>query len=199
MSVFDVLGVVGNLAIPSFLKFQTCGKPSLGLRDMVPRTETIGVFLARRRMFFRSRFRLDQGKSWRSECCTPCLNISSLLRLWTWRSHCSESKRICARARHPQGEKCEIFSIVSFLPSVFVRTVDVTPDVGFRRSWCRRKAYTTFFPKVIALHRAKLGFARYDPANRGCRNVSHSGGSFSDQDSGLTGEALDDLRVACCS
>ena len=27
----------------------------------------------------------------------------------------------------------------------------------------------------------------------------HDGGSFSDRDSSSTGEALDDLRVACCS
>jgi hypothetical protein len=35
--------------------------------------------------------------------------------------------------------------------------------------------------------------------NRGCQSVSHVGGSFSDQDSGLTEGALDDPRVACCS
>uniref|UniRef100_A0A2N9GC58 Uncharacterized protein n=1 Tax=Fagus sylvatica TaxID=28930 RepID=A0A2N9GC58_FAGSY len=50
-----------------------------------------------------------------------------------------------------------------------------------------------------ALHRGELRFARYDPANRGRWNVPHAKGSFSDQDSGLTGGALDDPEVARCS
>uniref|UniRef100_A0A2N9EHD3 Uncharacterized protein n=1 Tax=Fagus sylvatica TaxID=28930 RepID=A0A2N9EHD3_FAGSY len=42
----------------------------------------------------------------------------------------------------------------------------------------------------------ELGFARYDLANRGRWNVPYAKGSFSDRDSGLTGGALDDPRVA---
>jgi hypothetical protein len=102
------------------------------------------------------------------------------------------------RAQHPRGENCGIFNIVLFLPSVFARTVDVAPGVGFRRFWCRRKACATFFLKVLNLHKGELGFARYDPANRGCRSVFHVGRSFSDRDSGLTGEVLDDPRVTRC-
>jgi hypothetical protein len=44
MSVFDILGVAGKLAIPSSLKLWTCAKASLGSRDAVPQTEAVGVF-----------------------------------------------------------------------------------------------------------------------------------------------------------
>jgi hypothetical protein len=51
MSVFDDLGVPGKLAIPSFLKFRTCEKSSLGSRDKVPRTEAAGVLFHDRGSF----------------------------------------------------------------------------------------------------------------------------------------------------
>uniref|UniRef100_A0A2N9IVS7 Integrase catalytic domain-containing protein n=1 Tax=Fagus sylvatica TaxID=28930 RepID=A0A2N9IVS7_FAGSY len=140
------------------------------------------------------------------------------------------------------------------------------PDIGFRCSWYRRKACTTFSCKVLDLREtelgmerygsanrgrqsvfgpledifpieiparpgeilairefravhgcvlfptclglrinllyrpcteAKLGFARYDLANRGRWNVPYAKKSFSDRDSGLTRGALDDPGVAC--
>jgi hypothetical protein len=52
-------------------------------------------------------------------------------------------------------------------------------DVGFRRSWYHPKAYATYFPKVQALHRGELGFARYDLANGGRWNVPYAKGSSS--------------------
>ena len=82
---------------------------------------------------------------------------------------------------------------------LFRSAVDIAPNVGFRRSWYRRKAYATYFLKVQALHRGELGSARSDLANRGCWNVPYVRGLFSERDSGLTGGALDDPKVACGS
>uniref|UniRef100_A0A2N9HBC4 Uncharacterized protein n=1 Tax=Fagus sylvatica TaxID=28930 RepID=A0A2N9HBC4_FAGSY len=131
-SAREVLGIVGKLALPSSARFQICGKPSYGWRDMVPRTEVAGVFLVHRRAFFRKTLRASVVMSG------------------------------------------EVFSTALFHRPVFVRVVQ-------------------------ALHRGKLGFARYDLANRGRWNVLYAKGLFSDRDSGLTRGALDDPEVARCS
>ena len=52
--------------------------------------------------------------------------------------------------------------------------------VGPFSSWYRRKAYATYFPKVQALDRGELGFARYDLANGGRWNVPYAMASSSD-------------------
>uniref|UniRef100_A0A2N9GC75 Uncharacterized protein n=1 Tax=Fagus sylvatica TaxID=28930 RepID=A0A2N9GC75_FAGSY len=177
---FDVLGTVGKLALPTFARFQICRNPSLGSRDMVPRAEATGVFLVRLRAVFRSGFRLDPVNSWRSESSTSCMNVSSFQRAWARGSTCCESGRLCAQAWQRRWENSGIFSKALFRRPVFTRVVDAAPNVGFRRSWYRRKAYATYFPKVQALHRGELGFARYDLANGGRWNVPYTKGSSSD-------------------
>ena len=156
------------------------------------------MFLVHLRTVFRSGFRLDPGKSWRSESSTSCMNVSSFQRDRACRSTCCESGRLCAQARQRRWESFGIFSTALFRRPVFMCVVDVALDIGFRQSWYRRKACATYFSKVQALHRGELGSARYDLANRGCWNVPYVKGLFSDRDSGLTGRALDDPKVARC-
>ncbi len=103
-TIFDNLGVAGKLAIPSLLKFRTCENLSLGPGGTVPRTGAVGVFFLVGRLFFRSRFRLNRGKSWRSESCTLCLNVSSFLNFQACGSNRNDSERICAQRQPLQGK-----------------------------------------------------------------------------------------------
>jgi hypothetical protein len=179
-----------------FLKVLGSQETKLGLEKYGSTNRGHHSVFVHRRAFFRRRFRLDRGKSWRSESSTPCTNASSFQRAWACGSTCCESGRLCAQAWQRRGESSEIFSTALFLRPVFMCVVDVAPDIGFWRSWYHQKACATYFSKVQALHRGELGFTRYDLANRGRWNVPYAKGSFSDRDSGLTGGALEDPEVA---
>ena len=148
MSDFDVLDTFRKLALPTFVRFRICGNPSLGSRDTVPRTGAAGVFLVHLRTVFRSGFRLDPRKSWRSESSTSCMNVSSFQRARACGSNCCESGRLCAQAWQRRWESSGIFSTALFRQPVFMCVVDIAPDIGFRRSWYRRKACATYFSKV---------------------------------------------------
>jgi hypothetical protein len=131
MSDFDVSGTIGKLVLPIFARFRICGNPSLGPRDMVLRTGVAGVFLVRSRTIFRSGFRLDPVKSWRSESSTSSMSVSSFQRAWACGSTCCESGRLCAQAWQRRWENSGNFSTAFFCWPVFMRVVDVAPDIGF--------------------------------------------------------------------
>ena len=149
MSDFDVLGIVGKLALPTFARFRICGNPSLGLCDMAPRTEATGVFLVHLRAVFRPRFRLAPVNSRRSESSLSCMNVSSFQRSRACRSTCCESvgkfrsfqqnliSSACFHARGRCSSRCRISTILvsseSFHYLIFNGTC-----LSRRRAWVRK-------------------------------------------------------------
>jgi hypothetical protein len=62
-----------------------------------------------------------------------------------------------------------------------------------------RKPAIPSFLKFRTCEKARLGSRDTVPQTKTVGVFLHDGGSFSDRDSGLTRESLDDLRVAHCS
>uniref|UniRef100_A0A2N9G062 Uncharacterized protein n=1 Tax=Fagus sylvatica TaxID=28930 RepID=A0A2N9G062_FAGSY len=175
---FDVLGTVGKLALPTLCKVPDSRKSELGLvrygsRDQRPPE----VFLVRLRAVFRSGFRLDPDKFLairEFHVVHECVFFPTHPGLWI--NLLRVRKTLRASVATSVRKVPEFSAQPYFVRPVFTRMVDIAPDVGFRQSWYRRKAGATYFPKVQALHRGELGFARYDPANGGRWNVPYAKG-----------------------
>uniref|UniRef100_A0A2N9G8G4 Uncharacterized protein n=1 Tax=Fagus sylvatica TaxID=28930 RepID=A0A2N9G8G4_FAGSY len=138
--------------------------------------QATGVFLVRLRAVFRSGFRLDPDKILairEFHVVHECVFFPTHPGLWI--NLLRVRKTLRASVATSVGNSGN-FSTALFRQPVFTRMVDIAPDVGFRQSWYRRKAGATYFPKVQALHRGELGFARYDPANGGRWNVPYAKG-----------------------
>ena len=121
------------------------------------------------RAVFRLRFWPSRGRSWRFESCMLCLNV--VLKVPDLRINLQwVGKNLCVKATSP-GENYEIFSIISFLSSIFLCLVDIAPDVRFWQTWYPWKAWATFFLKVSDLQEGELEFERYGPTNEGCRSA----------------------------
>ena len=76
-------------------------------------------------------------------------------------------KNLRAKAVVREEKRVRFLACFPYFLSMFARTVDLVSDIGFRRSWYRRKACATLFLKVLDLRETKLGMERYGPANRG--------------------------------
>uniref|UniRef100_A0A2N9E408 Uncharacterized protein n=1 Tax=Fagus sylvatica TaxID=28930 RepID=A0A2N9E408_FAGSY len=190
--------IVGKLSTSSFQRYKVCANRSSDERVMAPGSRGVGAVF----VHFSGE---DSGQTGdaigeprvprrsRSRYLSNAPGLADQL--------VASQERLCAR-RRLSGRKNAFYSqrVFSQILSQFARIFDLAPDVGFRRSWYRRKACAAYFCKVpdfagirawtceiwpreqrppgvfLALHRGELGFARYDLANGGRWNVPYAKG-----------------------
>uniref|UniRef100_A0A2N9FBS0 Uncharacterized protein n=1 Tax=Fagus sylvatica TaxID=28930 RepID=A0A2N9FBS0_FAGSY len=198
MSDFDVLGTVGKLALPTFCKVPDLRKSELGTCEIWSREQRPpGVFLVRLRTVFRSGFRLDPVKFLAIREFHVVHGMCLLSNAPGLADQLVASQEDSARKRgNVGGKNSGTFSKTLFRRPVFTRVVDVAPDVGFRRSWYRRKAYATYFSKRYRpCTEASLGSQDMILRTEAVRNVPYAKGggqfdsSFWSGPSGQTGRS----------
>ena len=108
-------------------------------------------------------------------------------------------KTVCAKVI-PRVEKiCWISSTISLLLSIFSYTVHVAPNVSFWWSSCPWKACEIFFEVSQTHEKSSMGLWDMTLRTEVAGVFFRDGESFSDWDSGSTGEDLWNLRVSRCS
>uniref|UniRef100_A0A2N9GCZ9 Aminotransferase-like plant mobile domain-containing protein n=1 Tax=Fagus sylvatica TaxID=28930 RepID=A0A2N9GCZ9_FAGSY len=146
MSDFDVLGTVGKLALPTFCKvldslesergFARYGSANRGHRSVFGPFEDffpIGIPARPGKILAIREFHVVH----------ECVFISNVPGL---ADQLVASQEDSARKRGNVGGKVPEFSAQPyFRRPVFTCVVDIAPDIGFRRSWYRRKACATYF------------------------------------------------------
>uniref|UniRef100_A0A2N9J135 Reverse transcriptase domain-containing protein n=1 Tax=Fagus sylvatica TaxID=28930 RepID=A0A2N9J135_FAGSY len=196
-----------NFVTSTFQRYKVCANQSSDERDMAPGSWGVGAFFR----VFLAKIPAKRGKPPANRELHTIAGVSIFLthpgsRINSWRA--GKTQRAKAVVREEKHACAALFLKVLDLRetkrglerygpgnrghrSVFGPSKGIFPiDIPARPG----KILT--IREFHALHRGELGFVRCGPANRGCWNVPHAKGSFSNRDSGLTGGALGDPRVA---